>query len=321
MDKPYHIHVGDCIPHMYELAEKGKKFKFSIFSPPFATLLAYSDKREDMGNSRDSDDEFVLHYEFFANALFPIIEYGGMVCVHLQQVVRQKSVHGHMGLFDIRGAVNTAMEDAGFYLYGEIAIPKNPQAQSIRLKAHQLQFSQWEKDSTVSRPALADWLQIYKKPGELNEKVEPIKNGLTRDTWIDWADMNWVSEHEKFVYPASVWMGIRETAVLNNRTTVDELIGRGHKVSETKFTKDERHMCPLQVDLVRRAILLWTNKGWEVFTPFAGIGSELVVPLLEGRRAYGIELNDNYASEAVRNCDGAVSKMEYSKKILALDLV
>jgi len=314
----YHIHEGDCIPHMHELARQCVKFPLSVFSPPFASLYSYSQSINDMGNSRDSDDEFLLHYAFFANALFPVMEEGSVTCVHLQQVTRQKSNHGHMGLWDIRGHVNRLMEDAGFYLYGEVAIPKNPQAQSIRLKAHQLQFSQWEKDSSVSRPALADWLQIYKKPGERAAPVKPLENGLSRDKWIEWADMVWSSTEPQLCYPASVWFDIRETHVLNNRASVNSVIGEGHKVSETKYQADERHMCPLQLDLVERCVLLWSNRGETVFTPFAGIGSEMVMPLINGRDAYGIELNPKYVEDNINNCEGVLRKIKHNQNVLTL---
>jgi len=314
----YHIHEGDCIPHMHELAKQGVKFPLSVFSPPFASLYSYSQSINDMGNSRDSDDEFLLHYAFFANALFPLMEEGSVTCVHLQQVTRQKSNHGHMGLWDIRGHVNRLMEDAGFYLYGEVAIPKNPQAQSIRLKAHQLQFSQWEKDSSVSRPALADWLQIYKKPGERATPVKPLESGLDRDKWIEWADMVWSSTEPQLCYPASVWFDIRETHVLNNRASVNSVIGEGHKVSETKYQADERHMCPLQLDLVERCVLLWSNRGETVFTPFAGIGSEMVMPLINGRDAYGIELNPKYVEDNINNCEGVLRKIKHNQNVLTL---
>ena len=120
------------------------------------------------------------------------------------------------------------------------------------------------------------------------------------------------------MYPASCWFDINEQHCLNNRASVDRVIGAGHKVSETKWQADERHMCPLQIDLVERCVLLWSNEGDEVLTPFAGIGSELVVPLIYKRKAYGIELNPNYAAEAKRNCDGVLRKMKHEENVLTL---
>lgn len=308
----------DCIPEMHRLAKEGVQFDLSVFSPPFASLYSYSEDEADMGNSKDSDDEFLLHYEFFANALFPIIKPGRNVCVHLQQVTRTKGDYGHMGLFDIRGHVNRLMEKAGFILYGEVAIPKNPQAQSIRLKAHQLQFSQWEKDSTVSRPALADWLQIYKVPGKNEVPVKPLENGLNRDLWIEWADMIWQAKDGQLCLPSSVWFDIRETHVLNNTASVHSVIGKGHKPSNTKFQADERHMAPLQLDLIERCVLLWSNPGETIFSPFGGIGSEAVGALMHRRNAYITELNPNYAYEAERNCQGIVNKIEHEERVLTL---
>jgi len=314
----YHIHNGDCITHMNDLARQGKKFPFSVFSPPFATVYSYSQSKNDMGNSRDSDDEFCLHYAFFANALFGVMEDGANVCVHLQQVVRRKSTHGHMGLFDIRGHVVRIMEDAGFIFYAETTIRKDPQAQSIRTKAHRLQFAQWNKDSMVSAPCLADYLLVFKMPGTRKAPVIPKKNGLNNNDWIKYAEAIWESDEEKVMYPASCWFDINEQHCLNNRASVDRVIGAGHKVSETKWKADERHMCPLQIDLVERCVLLWSNEGDEVLTPFAGIGTEMVMPLIYKRKAYGIELNPNYAAEAKLNCDGVLRKMKHEENVLTL---
>lgn len=317
MQPTYDFIQGDCIPTMHRLAAEARKFDISVFSPPFASLFAYSDHEADMGNSKDSDSEFLLHYEFFAKALFPIMQDGSFVCVHLQQVQRTKGGHGHMGLFDIRGYVNRIMDDAGFLLYGEVAIPKNPQAQSISKKVHQLQFSQWQKDSRVSRPALADWLQIYKMPGQHPAKVRPIENnGMSNDVWIKWADMNWVSRFEQICYPQSVWLGINETHCLNNAASVERVIGRHHKPANTKFDGDERHMCPLQLDLIERCVLLWSNPGETLFTPFGGIGSEPLVALQHDRHAVAVELNPAYVDEGRRNCDGILARKREEKKQL-----
>ena len=319
MDLPnYKIHNEDCITKMHQLAKDGFQYDLSVFSPPFASLYSYSNDPNDMGNSKDSDDEFLLHYEFFAKALFPLCKPGRNTVVHLQQVTRTKSQYGHMGLFDIRGHVNRKMTEAGFILYGEVCIPKNPQAQSIRLKAHQLQFTQWEKDSTVSRPALADWDQIYKKPGANEVPVRPLENGLTRDKWIQWAEAYWDSDHPELAMPASVWFDINETHVLNNTSSVARVTGGHHKRGATKFSNDEKHMCPLQLDLIERAVLLWSNKGETVFSPFGGIGSEAVGAMMHDRNAELCELNPNYANEAKRMCDALLAKKREESKVVTL---
>ena len=314
----YHIHQGDCIPYMHDLAKQGVKFPMSVFSPPFASLYSWSQEDADMGNSRDSDDEFLLHYDFFSNALFGVMEEGATVCVHLQQVVRRMSQHGHMGLFDIRGYVIRSMERAGFVYYGDVTIRKDPQAQSIRTKAHQLQFTQFHKDSAVSRPALTDYLVIFRTPGKRKNPVVPKNSGLSNDVWIKWAEGIWQTSEESPILETACWFDIRETHVLNNRASVDAVIGAGHKVSETKYNRDERHMCPLQLDLIERCVLLWTNEGETVFSPFGGIGSEGVMAIKNGRNAHLCELNPNYVAEAKRNMDGIVAKNEYSKNVLTL---
>ena len=279
-----------------------------------------SEEDADMGNAK-TWGEFILQYEFFSHALFPLIKDGRNACVHVQQVTKTKGNDGNMGLFNLRGYCIGAMEKAGFIYYGEVTIPKNPQAQSIRLKAHQLQFTQWEKDSTVSRPSLADYLLVFKKPGKNLVPVKPLDNGLTRDNWIGWAESEWISKEENNInlqYPKSVWRGIRETFCLNNRATVENVIGGHHKTPNTKFHGDEVHMCPLQLDLIERCVLLWSNKGETVFTPFAGIGSEIIGAMIHDRNGVGMELKTDYIDELKRNCDGLISKKKESSKIVTL---
>ena len=319
MDLKYKVYQGDAYRKMLELAEQGKQYDLSIFSPPFPKVFAYSPEDEDMGNAK-TWGEFILQYEFFAKGLFPLIKDGRNACVHVQQVAKTKGDHGSMGLFNLRGYVITAMENAGFDLYGEVTIPKNPQAQSIRLKAHQLQFTQWEKDSSVSRPSLADYLLIFKKPGKNKVPVRPLENGLSRDVWIDWAESEWVSKEELFSmpYPKSVWRGIRETHCLNNRASVDAVIGKHHKPANTKFKGDEVHMCPLQLDLIERCVLLWTNKGETVFSPFGGVGSEPVGALMHDRNAEAVELKEEYIDELKRNCDGVIARKKAEEKVITL---
>ena len=319
----YNLYEGDSITKMHELADDGKQYDLSVFSPPFPKVFAYSPDDADMGNAK-TWQEFILQFEFFSHGLIRLIKPGRNVCVHVQQVAKTKGDHGDMGLFNLRGYCISAMEKAGFSFYGEVTIPKNPQAQSIRLKAHQLQFTQWEKDSSVSRPSLADYLIIFKAPGKNEVPIKPLNSGLTRDNWIDWAESEWTSKEGKFdiPYPKSVWRGIRETHCLNNRASVNQVIGEHHKPANTKFEGDEIHMCPLQLDLIERCILLWSNKGETVFTPFAGIGSELVGALMHERNADGIDLKREYLDEADRNCQGVISRITAEKKIVTLfDLV
>lgn len=273
----YEIQNRDCIPAMLEMAPHS--IDLSVFSPPFSSLYAYTEADADMGNSRESDDEFMLHFDFFARALAPLIKPGRNVCMHLQQVSRFKSNHGYMGLYDIRGQTIRVMEAAGLHYYGDITIPKNPQAQAIRTKSHCLTFTQFEKDSTVSRPALSDYLLVFKAPGD---NAVPVRPEVSREDWIEWA--------------SGVWHTICETDTLNT--------------DAAKSDQDERHVCPLQLDLIERCVRLWSNRGETVFSPFMGVGSEGFKSLQLRRKFKGAELNPRYYGVAKRNLDRAMMERD-----------
>jgi len=295
----YNIINGDCIEQLRTI--EPHSIDLSVFSPPFSSLYAYTDADADMGNSRESDDEFLLHFEFFADALLPCIKPGRNVIIHLQQVSRFKVHHGYIGLFDIRGAVTRIMEKSGFHFYGETTIDKCPQAQAIRTKTATLTFTQKERDASVSRPALADHLVIFKAPGG---NQTPIKNDVSREEWIEWARPLWSEDHrfEPSSLPGLVemldearaagmvspfWRGIKETDTLNTRSA--------------KSPNDERHVCPLQLPLIERCIRMWSNKGERVLSPFMGVGSEGVSAIKLHRKFTGIELNPRYFGVAQKN--------------------
>lgn len=286
----YEIVLGDCIPEMERLKTEGRQFDLSFFSPPFSSLYAYTSSDADMGNSRDSDDEFLMHYRFFANPLFHMIKPGRNLVCHVQNPVRQLGKHGYMGIWDMRGEMIKIMETAGFVYYGESTIWKNPQAQAIRTKSHALTFTSFEKDATRNRPALADYLLVFKKPG--NNQV-PVKSELGREDWIKWAAPIWETQFEPFYleYPKALF-NIRETNTLNTIAA--------------KAQQDERHICPLQLDLVEVVVKLWSNQGETVFSPFAGIGSEGYISLQLNRKFYGIELKEGYFNEMNSNLQKAI---------------
>ena len=195
----------------------------------------------------------------------------GRTCaVHVQQVAILKSRAGYVGLEDFRGRVIQAHVDAGFIYYGEVTVDKNPQLQAVRTKAQGLMFVQLRRDSAMSRPALADYVLIFHKPGQ-NEV--PIAPDIDNDTWIKWA--------------SPVWYGIAEMSTLNPGSGADEA--------------DERHICPLQLPLIERCVRLWSNPGELVLSPFAGIGSEGYVSVQHGRRFVGIELKPSYWQTACDN--------------------
>lgn len=242
---------------------------FSVYSPPFASLYTYSSSRRDLGNSR-SYEEFFGHYGFLIPEILRVTMPGRRTAVHCQQVALKKGVDGVIGMRDFRGDLIRAYVDAGWIYDGEICIDKNPQAQAIRTKSKQLMFVQKEKDSSWLRPAMADYILLFRAPGE---NAVPVKTDVTNEEWI------------LFAHP--IWYGIRESNVLNYR--------------EAREEEDEKHICPLQLETIERCIRLWSNPGELVLSPFGGIGSEGYVARRFGRKFLGIELKESYWQQAVRH--------------------
>lgn len=274
------LHRGDCVSVMHEKIAS-ESMDLSIFSPPFSSLYAYSSHDEDMGNSRDGDDEFLLHFEFAVPELFRVMKPGTNTCVHVADVARQKEAHGYIGFYDLMGDIIRMFERHGFIPLRRWTVNKNPQAQSIIHHSSTLTFTNFEKDSRGSSAALADYIVVFRKPG----KATPVTPEATRDEWIEWANPTWYGAHEKSG-------GIRETDTLNTLAA--------------RSGNDERHICPLQLGLIDRLVRLYSNRGETVFTPFLGIGSEVYQSLLRGRRGVGVELKEEYFREAVNNCQEAI---------------
>lgn len=259
--------LGDSCERMSEIPSDS--VDLSVYSPPFAMLFTYSDSDRDLGNS-ETREEFFEHYGYIIRENLRITKPGRIACIHVQQLTTTKATHGYQGLTDFRGDVIRAYLDAGWIFHGEVTVNKDPQAQAIRTKAQALMFVTKNRDSSMTRPALADYLLLFRKPGD-NEV--PIKNDVSNEEWIDWAQ--------------PVWWNIRETRTLNATVARD--------------AADERHICPLQLDFIERCVRLWSNPGETVFTPFAGIGSEVYTAVKLGRRGYGIELKPSYWRTAVDN--------------------
>jgi len=262
--------LGDSCERLSEIEDDS--VDLSVYSPPFDSLYTYSPSPRDLGNS-SSRSEFLEHYGYIIRENLRVTRPGRNACVHVQQITTTKATHGQMGMTDFRGDVIRAYQQAGWIYYGEAAVNKDPQAQAIRTKSHALMFVTKERDAAMLRPALADYLLIFKKPGD-NET--PIKGDVTNDEWIEWAQ--------------PVWWNIRETNTLNARVARD--------------SADERHICPLQLDFIERCVRLWSNRGEVVLSPFAGIGSEVYVAARLGRYGLGIELKPSYWQTAVDNLRG-----------------
>lgn len=276
-DEPYRMVNEDCITHMQQMPEAS--VDLSIYSPPFPALYAYNDSEADLGNVDTIGPETVLHFGWFFRAMRRIVKPGRVIVVHCMNIPHFKRTTNRGGLIDFRGLLVRVAERAGLIWEYEWTIRKNPQSQAIRTRSRELQFAGLEQDRAKSRGALPDYLLKFRTPGE-NEVPIQSKGRVSRDEWIAWAE--------------SHWEGIRETDTLN--------------VRGTKGPEDVRHICPLQLEVIRRLVLLFSNPDEIVFSPFAGIGSELYVALKNGNRGYGCELKGDYYRKAIQNCDMALTE-------------
>lgn len=291
--------LGDSCERMTEL--ETDSVDLSVCSPPFESLFTYSPSVRDLGNSTSTED-FLEQYGYIIREQLRVTKPGRNACIHVQQLTTTKSTHGHLGMKDFRGDVIRAFQKAGWWFTGEVTIWKDPQAQSIRTRAHALAFQTKNRDSAASRPALADYMLLFKKPGDNAVRIphDALVGEVTNDDWIEWASPIWTDVHDGGWLDADgnlcpVWYGIKETDTLNVRAARDDA--------------DERHLCPLQLPFIDRCVRLWSNPGETVLTPFAGVGSELYQSLKLGRKAIGIELKPSYWRTAVDNLTGLESEL------------
>ena len=266
--------LGDSVERLQEV--ESESIGLSVYSPPFLSLYTYSPSERDMGNSQ-SAEEFFQHYQFLLAQLLRVTLPGRLTAVHCAQVAAMKERDGWIGLKDFRGDLIRAYTEAGWIYHGEVCIDKDPQAQAIRTHAKGLMFVQLRKDSSWMRPALADYILLFRKPGD---NAIPVHPDITNDEWIEWA--------------RPIWYGIRESDTLN--------------VVEARESDDERHIAPLQLGTIERCIRLWSNPGETVLSPFAGIGSEGYMAVKLGRQFVGCELKPAYWRVAAQNLRKAVAQ-------------
>lgn len=246
---------------------------FSIYSPPFASLYTYSNSSRDLGNCR-TQSEFYEHFEFIVSELYRALIPGRIMAVHCTNLPTLKERDGFIGIRDFRGDLIRIFEKAGFIYHSEVCIWKDPVIAMQRTKALGLLHKQLKKDSTLSRQGIPDYLIAMRKPGANPEPVTHTNESFPVSVWQR--------------YASPIWTDINPSDTLQAKSARDE--------------KDEKHICPLQLTVIRRALNLWTNPGDKVLTPFMGIGSEAVVSLELGRYAIGVELKDTWYQQAVRNC-------------------
>lgn len=281
----YKVHHGDCIPHMME-DMPAESVDFSVFSPPFPTLYAYTSKAEDIGNSEGMQGEAKIHLSFFYRALARVMKPGRAVIVHVMQLPRLKR-SGEVGLHDYRGMNIRLGERAGLVYEYDWAVRKNPQAQAIRTRSRELQFAGLESDRAKQRGALPDYLIKFRAKGD-NQTPIDSEGEVSRNEWIQWAEC--------------CWDDIKETDTLNT--------------AAAKSEDDTRHICPLQLGVIDRLVRLYSNPGEIVFSPFTGIGSEGYVAVQNARRFYGCEIKDEYHEQALRNIAKAESVRKQNTKTL-----
>lgn len=258
---------GDCVDGVTGLPDAS--IDLSVYSPPFISLYTYTASERDMGNCA-SEREFFAHFDFLLRELLRVTKPGRLSCCHVAQVPAMLSRDGFIGMKDFRGQTISAFQAAGWIYHGEVCIDKDPQAQAIRTKSKSLLFVQLRKDASWLRPALADYILVFRKPGE---NQTPIQPDVSNEQWIEWARPK--------------WYGIRESDTL--------------QVADARSDEDERHICPLQLGTIERCIRLWSNPGETVLSPFTGIGSEGYEAVRLGRRFVGFELKPQYAQVAARN--------------------
>lgn len=272
------LHLGDCVEVMTEM--EPDSVDYSIFSPPFASLYTYSNSPNDMGNTA-SHGEFYEQFKYCVEQLFRVIRKGRLVSFHCMNLPTSKQRDGFIGLRDFRGELIKMFVDAGFIYHSEVTIWKDPVTAMQRTKALGLLWKQIKKDSSMCRQGIPDYLVTMRKPGDNIQPIAHTPEEFPVDLWQR--------------YASPVWMDINQSDTLNR--------------TEAREDEDERHICPLQLGVIRRAMKLWTNPGDTVLTPFAGIGSEVYVALQEGRKGIGIELKPKYFEVAKRNCSLSIAQL------------
>lgn len=251
---------------------------YTIFSPPFASLYTYSNSDRDMGNSK-GDDEFYEHFKFLAKELYRVTMPGRLLSFHCMDLPLMKERDGVIGLKDFPSLIRQIFEDCGFIYHSKVTIWKNPVTEMQRTKALGLLHKQIRKDSSMNRQGIPDYIVTMRKPGENTERISHTPEEFPVDVWQR--------------YASPVWMDIRQSDTLQKKSA--------------RSDKDERHICPLQLEVIQRCVELWTNPNDIVYDPFGGIGSVPYVSLTLGRRAISSELKESYYQQMVSNVEIAIN--------------
>lgn len=277
IEENFALYQGDAVEVVAGLPSES--IHYSIFSPPFASLYVYSDSPRDLGNAANHG-EFFEHMRFLIPDLLRVTKPGRLLSFHCMNLPTSKARDGIIGITDFRGELIRLFVAAGWIYHSEVTIWKDPVTAMQRTKALGLLHKQLKKDSCMSRQGIPDYLVTMRKPGDNPERVIHTNASFPVSLWQR--------------YASPVWMDINPNETLQFRSARDH--------------KDERHICPLQLEVIQRGVELWTNPGDTVLSPFAGIGSEGYVALRVGRRFIGVELKTSYYTQAVRNLLAARSE-------------
>jgi len=292
------VYHGDCCEVVAGLPDES--VGFSVFSPPFASLYVYSNSDRDMGNCTDYD-EFFQHFGYLISELLRVTKPGRLCSVHCMNLPTTIQHHGEIGIQDFRGDIVREYKSRGWIFHSEVCVWKDPVTAMQRTKALGLLHKQVVKDSCMSRQGIPDYVCTFRKPGA---NAEPVAGEF--DRFIG-DESTFRSEGKLSIdvwqrYASPVWMDVNPTRTLQYMTAREE--------------NDDRHICPLQLDVIERCIELWSNEGDIVLSPFAGIGSEGYVSVLESRRFCGVELKESYWKHAVANLQKAEKQRKAKKRTL-----
>jgi len=277
--KEYALYNGDSAEVLQMLPDES--VHYIIYSPPFQSLYVYSNSDRDLGNCR-TPAEFYEQFRYIGLELFRLLKPGRLMSFHCMNLPTSKERDGYIGIRDFRGELIRFFQDIGFIYHSEVVIWKDPVTAMQRTKALGLLHKQLKKDSCMSRQGIPDYLVTMRKPGENPERVTHTNESFPVSMWQR--------------YASPVWMDINPTDTLQYKSA--------------RENKDERHICPLQLQVIERGIELWTNPGDVVLTPFMGIGSEAYTAVKMGRRAVGVELKDSYYRQAVANVKNATENVQ-----------
>lgn len=273
----YALYHGDSVEITKEIPDNS--IHYTIFSPPFSQLYVYSNSDRDMGNCK-GDEEFYNHFKYLAKELYRITMPGRLLSFHCMDLPLMKSRDGVIGLKDFPALMLKIFQDCGFIYHSKVTIWKNPVTEMQRTKALGLLHKQIKKDSSMSRQGLPDYVITVRKAGDNPERVEHTNESFPVNVWQN--------------YSSPVWMDIRQSDTLQRKSARSE--------------QDEKHICPLQLEVIQRCIELWTNPNDIVFDPFGGIGSTPYVALKLGRRGIASELKDSYFEQLKKNVESVAAE-------------